>query len=128
MLKILVRYLLGLFFVIAGFNHFLNPEFYFPLIPDYLPYPKGINSISGILEILLGMGIFWEKFSKMAAWGIVVLLILFTPSHIYFIQIGSCVEDGLCVPEWVAWIRLLVIHPILVFWAYIFTKNESYGK
>lgn len=119
--------MLGLFFVIAGFNHFLNPEFYFPLIPDYLPYPKWINAISGILEILLGMGIFWEKFSKMAAWGIVVLLILFTPSHIYFIQVGSCVDDGLCVPELVAWIRLLVIHPILVFWAYIFTKNESYG-
>lgn len=128
MVESLLRCLLGLFFVIAGINHFLNPEFYFPLIPDYLPFPKLINTISGILEILLGFGVFWEKSLKISAWGIVVLLILFIPSHIYFIQIGSCIDDGLCVEEWVAWIRLLLIHPILVFWAYIFTKNKSYGK
>ena len=84
--------------------------------------------VSGIFEMLLGLGILFKKYSKMAAWGIIVLLLLFIPSHIYFIQIGACVENGLCVPKWVAWIRLLLIHPILIFWAYIFTKNKAYGK
>lgn len=128
MVKIFFKYLLGIFFIVAGRNHFANPEFYFPLIPDYLPFPVLINDVSGIFEILLGLGILFKKYSKMAAWGIIVLLLLFIPSHIYFIQIGACVEDGLCVPKWVAWIRLLLIHPILIFWAYIFTKNIEHGK
>ncbi|MCH6199234.1 hypothetical protein MMU07_06580 [Aquiflexum sp. LQ15W] len=124
----MLKYILGVFFLIAGFNHFWNPGFYYPLIPDYLPFPVLINTGSGIVEIILGMGILWERFSTTAAWGIVLLLIFFIPSHVYFIQIGSCVEDGLCVPKWVAWIRLLVIHPILIYWAYILTKNNKYGK
>jgi len=127
MVKKFFKYLLGIFFILAGRNHFANTEFYIPLIPDYLPFPVLINNVSGIFEILLGLGILFKKYSKIAAWGIIVLLVLFIPSHIYFIQIGACVEDGLCVPKWVAWIRLLLIHPILIFWAYIFTKNKSYG-
>jgi len=123
MIKILLKYLLGFFFLVAGANQFLNPDFYFPLIPDYLPSPYIINIVSGIVEIVLGLCVLWERHSTSAAWGIVVLLIFFIPSHVYFIQIGSCVEDGLCVPKWVAWIRLLLIHPILIYWAYIFTKK-----
>jgi len=128
MVKKLFKYLLGLFFLLAGFNHFLDPESYFPLIPDYIPFPKLINIVSGLLEIIFGAGMFFKKYSKTAAWGIVVLMFLFIPAHIYFIQIGSCVEGGLCVPPWMAWIRLLLIQPILIYWAYIFTKNKRYGK
>ena len=128
MVKILLRYLLGIFFIIAGRYHFVNPEFYYPLIPDYLPYPIFINGASGILEIILGLGMLFKKYAEISSWGILVLLILFIPSHIYFIQIGSCVENGLCVPPWVAWVRLLLIHPVLMVWAYIFTINKSYGK
>lgn len=118
-----LRLLLALFFVIAGMNHFINPQFYNPLIPDYLPFHAFINYCSGILEMILGGGLLWMKTSKKSALGIIFLLVLFIPSHVYFIQIGSCVDGGLCVPEWVAWIRLLIIHPILILWAWLFTKE-----
>jgi uncharacterized membrane protein len=122
MKKTVLKVLLSVFFVVAGSNHFINPDFYFPLIPDYLPFPSFINYFSGIIEIILGIGLSVRSFQRNAAWGIVILLILFIPSHVYFIQIGSCVQDGLCVPEWVAWVRLLFIHPILIIWAWLFTK------
>lgn len=123
MVKIFFKYLLGIFFIFAGRNHFANPEFYYPLIPDYLPYPEFINSASGFIEILLGLGLMFKKYSKVAAWGIIVLLLIFIPSHIYFIQLGSCIENGLCVPEWVAWLRLVLIHPLLLYWGYVFTQD-----
>lgn len=122
MKKTVLKHLLSFFFVFAGSNHFINPDFYFPLIPDYLPFPSFINYFSGIIEIILGIGLGFRSFQRNAAWGIVILLILFIPSHVYFIQIGSCVQDGLCVPEWVAWFRLLFIHPVLIIWAWLFTK------
>lgn len=120
----LLRYALSVFFIFAGTNHFINPEFYLPLIPDYLPLHEWINWISGVLEILFGIGLFFSRYKKMAAWGIIALLIVFIPSHVYFIQIGSCISEGLCVPEWVGWIRLILIHPLLILWAYTVSKSR----
>ncbi|HRI31726.1 MAG TPA: hypothetical protein PLQ21_09355, partial [Candidatus Kapabacteria bacterium] len=80
---------MGLFYVFAGVNHFINPEFYKPLIPDYLPRNDILNVISGLLESVFGMGILFKKTRKISSYGIITLLFLFIPSHIYFIQIGA---------------------------------------
>jgi uncharacterized membrane protein len=114
---------MGAFYILAGANHFINPDFYYPLIPEYLHFPKAINIISGIIEIIFGIGVLIPSFRKIASWGIILMLIAFIPSHIYFIQIGGCIQEGLCVPRWVAWLRLIVIHPILIFWAFMISKK-----
>lgn len=116
-------WLLGLFYMVAGANHFVNPGFYLPLIPDYFPFPGLINYVSGVLEVLVGLGVLFRKTRKRAALGIVFLLVLFIPSHVYLIQLGGCVADGLCVPLWVAWVRLIIIHPLLMYWAYYVSKK-----
>ncbi len=113
--KRLLRYVLAIFFIIAGANHFRDPNFYLPLIPSYLPYPEIINWGSGILELLFGGLLFFKRYQLLASYGILMLLLLFIPSHLYFITLGSCIPDGLCVPEWLAWLRLFVIHPLLLF-------------
>jgi uncharacterized membrane protein len=109
---------MAIFYLVAGLNHFRDPDFYTPLIPDYLPLPVFINMTSGVLEVLLAICLMIPKFRALGATGILVLLILFIPSHVYFIQIGACVEGGLCTSLWVAHVRLWVIHPILIIWAY----------
>lgn len=119
-----LRYFLIGFYLFAGSYHFVNPDFYYDLIPDYLPYPKLINYTSGVLEILLALGVVFPKTRLIAAKGIIILLLLFVPSHVYFIQIGSCIENGLCVPEWLGWVRLVVIHPLLILWAWVIRKTK----
>jgi len=113
---------LSAFYVLAGLNHFRDPEFYLPLIPEYFPAHELINYVSGILEVILGVLIIPVTTRKYAATGIIILLICFIPAHVYFIQIGGC-AGKLCVPEWIAWVRLLIIHPILIYWAYRYTKS-----
>jgi uncharacterized membrane protein len=115
-LKFWSRLTLVTFFVVAGVNHFVNPDFYYPIIPDYLPFPVLINKISGILELMLSIGFIWKKTRTYAAYIAIAMLIAFIPSHIYFIKIDACVGEGLCVPMWVAWLRLLLIHPLLIYW------------
>jgi uncharacterized membrane protein len=110
--------LLGVFMLVAGANHFVMPEFYLPLIPGYLPFPKTINAISGVLELLIGAGFLWPATRSMAGFGMLVLMVAFIPAHVHFIVIGSCIADGLCVPAWVGWFRLLAIHPILMWLAW----------
>ena len=111
-------YLQALFYIIAGANHFVDPGFYYPLIPDYLQeFSLAINRSAGIVEIALGIGLIVPIARKRAAFGIFLMLIAFIPSHVYFIQIGGCIEGGLCVPAWVGWIRLILVHPLLMWWA-----------
>ncbi len=118
MTKKIFRYLLIGFMLFAGINHLVDPDFYYPLIPDYLPFPKPINAVSGLLELLFALLLLFPKWRTFGAYGIIVLLVLFIPSHIYFIQIDACVPDGLCTPLWVAWVRLILIHPLLLFWVW----------
>ena len=116
------------FYLAAGVNHFVSPDFYLSLIPPFFSKPELINYLSGIAEVLLGLGVLYFPTRKRASWGIVLLLLAFIPSHVYFIQIGGCVEEGLCVPEWIGWLRLIVVHPILIFWAFWISKNTKiYG-
>ena len=107
-----------IFYIIAGVNHFLNPSFYLDLIPEYFVFPKLINYLSGSLEILFGIGLAFQATRKFAAYSIIAMLVAFIPSHVYFIQIGGCVAGGLCVPLWIGWVRLLIIHPLLIYWAW----------
>ena len=81
-----LRILLIGFYAFAGSYHFINPEFYSDLIPTYLPYPNFINYASGFFEILLAVGVAIPKTRLLAVKSIIVLLILFIPSHVYFIK------------------------------------------
>ena len=123
--KKIVIHALAYFYLAAGINHFISPEFYLPLIPPFFSNPELINTLSGIAEILLGLGVLYFPTRTRAAYGIGLLLLAFIPSHVYFIQVGSCIEGGLCVPEWMGWLRLLLFHPILLYWAFWVSKNDS---
>ncbi len=114
----LIYYGLAVFYILAGANHFVDPEFYFGLVPDYIGFERIIVLLSGIAEIGLGVLVLFPRYRMMASRLIVLMLLAFIPSHIWFIEIGSCLEGGLCVDEWISWVRLLVIHPILMYWAY----------
>ncbi len=117
-MKKLALGLLVIFYFFAGLNHFINPSFYSWLIPPYLPWHNAITIISGIAEIVLGILLLFSPLRVWAVKGIIALLICFIPAHIYFIEINSCIPDGLCVPQWVGWVRLVVVHPLLIAWAW----------
>lgn len=117
-LKEILRIVLIVFYAFAGTYHFINPEFYYGLIPDYMPIPKFINYLAGATEIILAVGVGIQSLRPLAIKGIILMLIAFIPSHVYFIQVGSCISDSICVDPWIAWLRLLLIHPLLILWAW----------
>lgn len=123
MIKKISFVLLFLVYFVGGINHFISPETYIPLIPPYLVYLSELNVLSGIAEIILAIGLLLPTTRKFACYGIVAMLIAFLPAHIYFIQMGSCISDSICFSPWVAWVRLVIIHPILIYWAF---KNLNF--
>ncbi len=124
--KKLLLVIMILFYLLAGYNHFANPEFYYPLIPPYLSAWSGsINILSGIIEILLALMLIPKATRKAAAWGIMLMLIAFIPSHIYFIQKGIFQLGPIEVTPAIAWLRLLVVHPMLLLWAWYIARTDQ---
>jgi uncharacterized membrane protein len=80
--KKIIGIILALFVLISGVGHFITPEMYFPLIPDFLPKTV-VNILAGAAELLLGIGVFIPSFRKRALLGIGVLMIAFLPIHIW---------------------------------------------
>lgn len=81
-LKRILRILFAAFMIYGGINHFLNPDFYAPFIPDFIPKDLA-NYGSGILEIVLGIGLLIPTYRKEASLGLVLLMIAFLPIHIW---------------------------------------------
>ena len=118
-MKKMIRFALIGFYLFAGINHFINPNFYNPLLPLYLrDWSIAINYISGISEITLGLLMLFPRTRKLAAYGIIVMLIAFVPAHIFMIQIGSFSLGSFEMTPMIGWVRLLIIHPLLMYWAW----------
>ena len=105
-------------YLLAGINHFIKPAMYYPIIPPYLPWPVTINIISGIAEIILAGMLVFKSTRRLAAIGIIIMLIAFIPAHVYMIQKGGCMSAEVCIPAWAAWLRLFPLQFLLMYWAW----------
>jgi uncharacterized membrane protein len=85
-LKTLSRYLLAIFLIGAGVMHFVRPDFYVRIIPDYLPWHLELVYLSGVAEIACGVGLLVPRWQSAAAWGTIALLIAVFPANIYVYQ------------------------------------------
>ncbi len=112
--------LLGAFFLFAGANHFLQPGIYLQMMPPFLPAHLALIYISGIFEILGGIGIFLPRTRKAAGWGLIALLITVFPANLYMLTEGIYLE-GMPQKEWLLWIRL-PLQGVLIAWVWWATR------
>ncbi len=82
-LKLLLKWVLGLLFAVAGVNHFWRPDFYLGIMPPYLPWHLELVYASGLFEIVLGILLLVPKTSSLAAWGLIALLIAVFPANLH---------------------------------------------
>lgn len=82
-LKRIALFLLALFFVVGGVNHFVNPDFYLPMMPPYLPAHSELVFWSGVFEILGGVAVLVPATRALAGWGLILLLIAVYPANIH---------------------------------------------
>jgi uncharacterized membrane protein len=113
---------MSIFYIVAGLNHFIQPKVYSNLFPPYLSkHKKMLNFLSGVAEVLLGILLLVPATKSLAAWGVIAMLVAFIPSHVYMIQQGVFKLAKFTIHPWMSWVRLLVVHPILLAWAYQYT-------
>jgi uncharacterized membrane protein len=113
--------LLVIGYLLAGINHFRIPDFYVSIIPHYFPHPEILNIIAGICEISFALLLIFAKTREFAAWGIVFLLIVFIPVHLEMVRVHPFMLGAVKVNPVIAWVRLAVLQPLLIWWAWWYT-------
>ena len=75
-------YVYVIFFIGAGVNHFLNPQFYDAIVPQFIPFPRLVHQITGVLEIIIPLFLL-TRFRKEAALIMIIFLILIYGANLY---------------------------------------------
>ncbi len=113
----------GLTFVFAGVSHFLIPETFMKLMPPFIPFPLMMVYISGVFEILGGIGLIISKTKKAASYGLILLLLAVFPANIYValenIQLGGFMSNS-----FYQWFRVVLQIPLII-WVWWTVKGEK---
>ena len=120
-LKIVLKYLLALFFLLAGVNHFIHPAMYLNIMPPYLPWHSFLVDLSGFFEIILGGMVLVPKLTRLAAWSLILLLIAIFPANIHMAM------NAISYPDFsplILWLRL-PLQGVLIAWVYWYTRIDN---
>jgi len=115
-LKAVLRWLLTIAMVLAGANHFIDPATYVAMMPSALPWPLELVYISGVFEILGGIGLIHPRTRRLAGWGLIALFIAVFPANVNM-AINHLPLGDRPVPEWALWARL-PLQVVLILWAW----------
>ncbi len=121
-----LRWLLTVFMVAAGANHFVDPDTYLGMMPGFLPAPLALVYLSGIAEIAGGLGLILPQTRRLAAWGIIALLVAVFPANLNM-AINDLPLGSRQLPTWALWGRL-PLQIVMIAWAWIFTRPIAHGK
>jgi uncharacterized membrane protein len=114
MTRFAFRVLLALLFLFAGTVHLIDAELFLPIMPPWVPWHLLCIEVSGVFELLGGLGLLIpiQQVQLMAGWGLVLLLVAVFPANIYMAMANIKVH-GFPPEPWMDWVRL-PLQPLLI--------------
>ena len=124
--KHITIYIMAVLYINIGINHFVNPDFFLVIVPDYLPCQSALVYISGLFEIILGLLLVLKKTRKIAGIGLIFLLILVFPANIFLFQSIEA-QSAYEISQNKALVRMFFQPPLILiaFWHSI-SKEHKY--
>ncbi len=107
-------------FVVAGIGHFVGADFFERIMPPYVPWHRPLVLMSGAIEVVLGILLLVPQCSRLAAWGLIALLLAVFPAniHVYLHQRMFPLHPALHLAR-------LPLQGVLILWAYLYTKPSG---
>ena len=99
--------LMSVFYIYVGILHFIDPEWFLLIMPPFLSsIDLELIYISGFFEIILGLSLLYSKSRKLAAFGLILLLIAVYPANIY-LAFNQKAQQLIGISSFMAsWVRL----------------------
>jgi uncharacterized membrane protein len=114
------RRALGAFFIAAGINHFVMSRAYRQIVPPYLRgQARGVVALSGVAEVVAGVGVLAQPTRKTAGVGLIALLAAVFPANLYM---ARAPERFPRIPRWALYARL-PLQPLMMWWAWKATRE-----
>ena len=114
---------MSLLYVTVGIKHFINTDFFVTIVPPIINWKKEAVIISGFIEVILGVLLLFNQTRKLAAYGIILLLIAVFPANIY-LYISDVARDIIGISKAQALFRLPFQIPLIII-AYWHTKEKD---
>jgi uncharacterized membrane protein len=124
-LKRPLLYVMGPLYVVAGTLHFVVPELFVQIVPPSLPFRLELVYLSGVAEILVGVGVLVPRTRRLAAWGVIALLVAVFPANVYMATHDVVIQGlpgGGDPSGLVRWGRL-PLQAVLIAWAWWYTQS-----
>lgn len=113
--------LLSVFFTYAGIDHLISPDFYVSIMPPWMLWHLELVYLSGVFEVMGGVGVLIPRFRAFAGAGLVALLIAVYPANLHMAFNPHLFPD---IPVVALYIRL-ALQFLAFYWAYTVTRPDS---
>lgn len=78
----------GVAFVWVGIQHFTNSTFFLPIVPEVLGVPEFWVYVSGLVEVILGLGMIAPVSRRRAAFSTAIFLVI-----VYWANLNMWIHD-----------------------------------
>ena len=109
--------------VVAGILHFVATDTYVRVMPEYLPLHRELVYLSGMFEVLFGLGILWRKSREAAGACLIALYVALLPANINM-AVLDIQPTNFHIPSVLLWARL-PFQLVFIYWAWRVSRPES---
>jgi uncharacterized membrane protein len=110
-LRDVVRIVIAALLITSGTIHVAAPEAFYAQVPDFLPFRLAIVYLSGVVEIVLAVGLLWPRFKRHAAIAAAAFFVIIFPGNIWQ---AIAQVDGFGLDTDVSRIIRLAFQPLLI--------------
>ena len=112
--RLILRLLLAALFLIAGTYHLVDPQFFLPIMPPWIPFHLFCIELSGVFELLGGVGLLVpiRLVQTVTGIGLTLLLLAVFSANLYMAWAHIQIH-GIPSHNWMAWARVPV-QPLLM--------------
>ena len=96
-MRVGLRWLLALFYALAGYLHLVRPDPFLAIMPDWIPAPEAVVWWTGVAEVsgAAALAQAWSlKLRKAGAIGLALYAVCVFPANIHHFAIDMAREDG----------------------------------
>lgn len=125
MIRVILRWVLAAFYLLAGVIHLVKPEPFLTITPSWVPAPEAVVLLTGLAEILGAIGLvqpFSQPLRRAAGWGLAAYALCVWPANInHFIMDMARADGGLGLAYHVP---RMIAQPVII-WLAVWVSREN---
>lgn len=97
MIRAVLRWVLAVFYAVAGVIHLIRPEPFLTIMPAWVPAPEAVVLGTGVAELLGAIGLvqpFSKTLRQAAGWGLALYALCVWPANVNHMIIDLARSEG----------------------------------